>query len=47
MYVGIHYPTDVIAGALVATIFAFPAYFIGSKIYDALAKKFKKRKKAK
>ena len=47
LYVGIHYPTDVIAGALVATIFAIPAYFIGSKIYDTFARKFGKKKKSK
>lgn len=47
LYVGIHYPTDVIVAAIVATLFAIPAYLIGSKIYDVLAKKFRKKKKSK
>lgn len=47
LYVGIHYPTDVLVAAAVATLFAIPAYFIGSKLYDTLAKAFKKKKKSK
>ena len=46
LYVGIHYPTDVIVAAVVATLFAIPAFLIGSKLYDVLAKKFGKKNEA-
>lgn len=45
LYVGIHYPTDVIVAAVVATLFAIPAYLIGKAVYEALAKAFNKKKK--
>jgi undecaprenyl-diphosphatase len=44
IYVGIHYPTDVIAAALVATAFAIPAAVFGKKLYDLLAAKHNKMK---
>ncbi len=46
LYVGIHYPTDVICAAIVATGMAILAYFVGSKLYEVLAKAFSKKKKA-
>ena len=42
LYVGIHYPTDVIVGALVAIGLAFLAAFIGGKLYGLLPEKFKR-----
>ena len=44
LYVGIHYPTDVIAAALIATAFAIPAAIFGKKLYDFLAVKFSEMK---
>ncbi|MBR6094524.1 MAG: phosphatase PAP2 family protein [Lachnospiraceae bacterium] len=44
IYVGIHYPTDVIAAAFVATAFAIPAAIFGKKLYDFLAAKYMKKK---
>ena len=40
LYVGIHYPTDVIAAALIATGMACLAAFLGTKLYDFLVIKF-------
>lgn len=39
LYVGVHYPTDVIAGALLGTIIAFLSVFIVNKICDAWRKR--------
>lgn len=46
LYVGIHYPTDVICGAILATGMAFLAYAVGTKLYEVLAKAFTKKKNA-
>lgn len=42
LYIGVHYPTDVIAGALIGTAIAFVSMFIVNKIAD----KWNKRNKA-
>ncbi|MBE5931967.1 MAG: phosphatase PAP2 family protein [Lachnospiraceae bacterium] len=42
LYIGVHYPTDVIAGVLLGTIIAFISMFIVNKICD----KWHKRNKA-
>lgn len=42
LYIGVHYPTDVIAGVLLGTIIAFISMFIVNKICD----KWNKRNKA-
>lgn len=47
LYVGIHYPTDVIAGALIAIGLAFLAAFLGGRLYDFLADKIKAAKEKK
>lgn len=36
IYVGVHYPTDVIAGAFVGILYALIGYFIFSKLYDVV-----------
>ncbi len=36
IYVGVHYPTDVIAGAFVGILYAVIGYFIFAKLYDAV-----------
>ncbi len=55
IYVGVHYPTDVIAGAFVGLVYAVIGYFIFSKLYEAVYPKIeaaiinakeKKQKKA-
>lgn len=40
LYLYVHYPTDVIAGALLGIGFAFLGVFIVNKIYKALSHKF-------
>lgn len=42
LYVGVHYPTDVIAGVVLGTIIAFISVFVVNKICEA----WKKRNKA-
>lgn len=37
MYLGVHYPTDILCGALIGTIFAFIIYFIYKKAAKRLA----------
>lgn len=52
IYVGVHYPTDVIMGAVVGILYAVIGYFIFSKLYEAVYPKIeaaianKKAKKA-
>lgn len=52
IYVGVHYPTDVIAGAVVGIIYAIIGYLIFAKLYDVVYPKIetaianKKAKKA-
>ncbi len=41
LYVGVHYPTDVIAGAILGTIIAFLSVFIVNKICEAWKKRNK------
>lgn len=36
IYVGVHYPTDVIAGAFVGILYAVIGYFIFTKLYEAV-----------
>ncbi len=36
IYVGVHYPTDVIAGAFVGILYAIIGYFIFAKLYDVV-----------
>ncbi len=38
VYLYVHYPTDVIAGAVLGTIFAFVSCYIVNKIYDKVQK---------
>lgn len=38
VYLYVHYPTDVIVGAILGTLFAFLAFYIVKKIYDKLEK---------
>ena len=47
LYVGIHYPTDVICAAIIASAFAVPATYLGKMLYDKLAEVFRKKKEAK
>lgn len=39
VYLYVHYPTDVIAGSVLGTLFAFVSYVIVSKVYSAVQKK--------
>lgn len=53
IYVGVHYPTDVIVGAFVGILYALIGYFIFAKLYDVVYPKLEakfaemKAKKAK
>ena len=50
IYVGVHYPTDVIVGAFVGILYAIIGYFIFAKLYDIVYPKIEnaiKNKKAK
>ena len=50
IYVGVHYPTDVIMGAFVGILYAVIGYVIFSKLYDVVYPKIEKaiaKKKAK
>ena len=50
IYVGVHYPTDVIVGAVVGIIYAIIGYVIFAKLYDVVYPKIEKaiaEKKAK
>lgn len=38
VYLYVHYPTDVVCGALLGTAFAFVSYFIVNKIYSKIVK---------
>ncbi len=40
LYLYVHYPTDVLAGAILGIAFAFLGVFIVNKVYNALRKKF-------
>ncbi len=42
IYVGVHYPTDVIVGAFVGILYAVIGYFIFAKLYDAVYPKIEK-----
>ena len=44
LYVGIHYPTDVIVAAVVAVALAFVGAILGGKLYDFLGSKEKMKK---
>lgn len=41
LYIGVHYPTDVIAGAIIGTVIAFFSIFIVNKISEKWAKRTK------
>lgn len=50
IYVGVHYPTDVIVGAVVGILYALIGYFIFAKLYDVVYPKIEAaiaKKKAK
>ena len=40
LYLYVHYPTDVIAGAALGIAFAFLGVFVVSKVYKALSRRF-------
>ena len=42
IYVGVHYPTDVIVGAVVGILYAVIGYFIFAKLYDVVYPKIEK-----
>ncbi len=42
IYVGVHYPTDVIVGAFVGIVYAFIGYAIFAKLYDVVWPKIEK-----
>lgn len=42
IYVGVHYPTDVIVGAVVGIFYAVIGYFIFAKLYEVVEPKIKK-----
>ena len=43
VYVGVHYPTDVIVGAFVGILYALIGYFIFAKLYDAVYPKIEEK----
>ncbi len=42
IYVGVHYPTDVIVGAVVGILYAIIGYFVFAKLYDVVYPKIEK-----
>lgn len=43
VYVGVHYPTDVIVGAFVGILYALIGYFIFAKLYDVVYPKIEEK----
>lgn len=44
IYVGVHYPTDVIAGAVAGILYAVIGYFVATKIYDIVCRKIEQKR---